>query len=351
MSKDLYNVLEVDRNATADEIKKSYRRLSKKFHPDVNKDPSAESKFKEISSAYETLSDPQKKSNYDRFGDPNGGGNPFGGGGGNPFGGNPFGDIFSNFGDFFGGNPHGNAGRTRGGDLRMKVIVDISDILNGTTKKLKYKRQTQCNGCSGKGGNDVRTCIPCGGSGVRSVIQNTPFGQIRTQTTCPDCQGTGQQIKNKCGFCHGDGTKLSEEVVDVQIPAGVSTGMQLKMSGWGNHIRNGSAGDLFVIVEEKQDFSYKRDGNNIIIEKNVSVIDAMCGSNIDVDTPRGKINIWVEPGTEPGKMHRIVGKGIPDINYGLGDLYIKMNVKIPKDIPVEEKLILEKLKNSNTFKV
>lgn len=353
MSKDLYSVLEVDRNSTPDEIKKSYRRLSKKFHPDVNKDPGAESKFKEISSAYETLSDPQKKSNYDRFGDPNGGGgNPFGGGfgGGNPFGGG-FGDIFSQFGDFFGGNPHGNAGRTKGGDLRMKVVVNIKEILDGCVKKLKYKRQTTCNGCGGKGGSESRTCIPCNGSGVRSVIQNTPFGQIRTQTTCPDCSGSGQQIKNKCGQCHGEGTQLKEETIDVNIPKGVSTGMQLRMQSWGNHIRNGVPGDLFIIIEEKQDFSYKRDGNNIIVEKNISVIDAMCGANVDVEAPSGKVNIWVEAGTEHGKMHRINGKGIPDVNYGLGDLYIKLNIKIPKNIPVEEKLILEKLKNSNTFKV
>ena len=354
MSKDLYSILEVDRNSTPDEIKKSYRRLSKKFHPDVNKDSGAESKFKEISSAYDVLSDSQKKSNYDRFGDPNGGGNPFGGGG-NPFSGggeNPFGDIFNNFGDFFGGgNPHGNSGRTRGGDLRMKVVVDIKDILNSSTKKIKYKRQTNCTGCNGKGGTDVRTCLSCNGQGQRIVVQNTPFGQMRTQVSCPDCGGTGQQIKNKCGLCHGEGTKLSEEVVDVQIPAGVSSGMQLKMQSYGNHIRNGEPGDLFIIIEEKQDFSYRRDNNNIIIEKNISVIDALCGSNIEVDTPRGKMNIHVEAGTEPGKMNRVVGKGIPDINFGLGDLYIKLNIKIPKNIPIEEKLILEKLKSSNTFRV
>lgn len=355
MSKDLYNVLEVDRNSTPDEIKKSYRRLSKKFHPDVNKDPGAESKFKEISSAYDTLSDPQKKSNYDRFGDPNGGGNPFGGGG-NPFGGHGFSDdIFSHFGDMF-GNPFGRnqqqqQRRKRGGDLRIKVVVNIDEILKGTSKKLKYKRQESCGACNGKGGSDVRSCIPCNGSGVRNVVQNTPFGQVRTQTTCPDCNGSGQQIQNKCNQCNGDGTQLKEKVVDVQIPAGVSTGMQLKMDGYGNHIRDGVPGDLYVIIEEAQDFSYKRDGNNLIIEKTISVIDALCGSNIIVKTPHGDIPIHVESGTEHGKTIRVSGKGIPDINYGLGDLYIRFNIKIPKDIPLDEKIILEKFKNSNTFRV
>lgn len=345
---DLYNILEVDRNASPDDIKKSYRRLSKKYHPDVNKDVDAESKFKEISSAYETLSDPQKKSNYDQSGNPFGDGNPFGGSHFN------MNDIFENFGDIF-GNRYGNSGnqrkqQARGGDLRIKVVLNINDILKGATKKLKYRRQDKCQPCDGKGGSDVRTCLSCNGQGQRIVVQNTPFGQMRTQTTCTDCGGSGNQISNKCGHCHGDGTTLKEQVVDVEVPVGVSNGMQLKMQGFGNHTRDGVPGDLFIIIEEEQNFTFKRENNNIIVEKTISVIDAICGANISVNTPHGDIPVYVESGTEHGKTIRISGKGIPDINYGLGDLYIKFAVKIPRDIPLDEKMILEKLKSSNTFK-
>ncbi len=355
MSKDYYSILGVNKGASDDEIKKAYRKMAMQFHPDKNPgNPEAESKFKEAAEAYETLGDPSKRQNYDRFGST---GNPFGGGGGSPFGGHGFSmdDIFSQFGDMFGGNPFGGRQQQqrsrKGGDLRIKVVLNIDEVLKGATKKLKYKRQETCQTCSGKGGSDVRTCLPCNGTGQRIVVQNTPFGQIRTQTTCPDCSGLGEQIHNKCGDCHGDGTILKEQIVDVEIPAGVSNGMQLKMNGHGNHVRNGVPGDLFIIVEEAQDFTFKRDGNNIVVEKTISVIDALCGNNITVKTPHGDIPVLVEAGTEHGKTIRISGKGIPDINYGLGDLYIKFSIKIPKDIPLDERMILEKFKSSNTFKV
>jgi molecular chaperone DnaJ len=348
MSKDLYSILEVDRNATEDEIKKSYRKLAMKYHPDKNNgDNSAEAKFKEISSAYETLSDPQKKSNYDRFGTADGrGGNPFGGGDG-------FGDIFSQFGDIFGGNPFGRQQKrqAKGSDLRIKVTLNIDEILKGGNKKIKYKRSVSCESCSGSGGTDVRECIPCNGSGQRTVVQNTPFGQIRQQVTCPDCQGGGKQIKNKCGACHGEGTTLKEETVDIQIPAGVSNGMQLSMPGYGSHIRNGVPGDLYIVVEEMHDASYRRENNNIIVEKTISIIEAICGEHIKVKTPHGEIPIYIEPGTEHGKSIRVGGKGIPDIQHGLGDLYVKISIKIPKKIDLDEKFLLEKLKSSKNFTV
>ena len=345
---DLYNILGVDRNATEDQLKSAYRKLSKKYHPDINKSPDAEEKFKEIASAYETLSDPNKKAHYDRFGT---GGNPYGGGG-NPFGGHGFSmdDIFQNFGDIFGGNPFGRQQRTsKGSDLRMKVVLNIDDILKGTTKKLKYKRHVKCDPCSGKGGTDIHNCSTCNGTGQRVVVQNTQFGQIRNQTTCNVCSGTGKEIKNKCGTCHGQGTQIKDEVVDVTIPAGVSTGMQLKMDGFGNDIRDGIPGDLYIVVEEAQDFSYKRDVNNIIVNKTISVIDAICGANIKVDTPHGEMSVNIQPGTEHGSNVRIPGKGIPDINHGMGDLYIKISIKIPKNIELDEKFILEKLKDSKNF--
>jgi molecular chaperone DnaJ len=321
------------------------------YHPDKNPDnPEAEAKFKEAAEAYDTLSSPDKKSNYDRFGSSSGGGNPFGGGFGNME------DIFSNFGDIFGGafNQRYSGGQkpqSRGSNLRIKVTLNIDEILKGVSKKLKYKRQDRCTTCSGKGGTDVRSCIPCNGSGQRTVVQNTPFGQIRQATSCPDCAGSGQQVHNKCNDCRGDGTVVKEQTVDVEIPAGVSNGMQLSMTGFGNHIRNGQPGDLHIIIEEERDFSFNRENNNIIVEKTISVIDAIIGSNVKVKTPHGEMTVAIEPGTEHGRVIRMSGKGIPDIQYGMGDLYIKISVKIPKKIELDEKLALEKLRKSKNFEV
>jgi molecular chaperone DnaJ len=350
MSKDYYKILGVERDATPDEIKKAYRKMAMKYHPDKNDgDVESESKFKEAAEAYDVLSTPDKKSNYDRFGSTNGGGNPFGGGGFNME------DIFSNFGDIFGGAFNqrygGQKPQSRGSNLRIKVTLNIDEILKGTSKKLKYKRQDKCGTCSGKGGTDVRNCIPCNGTGQRTVVQNTPFGQVRQVTTCPDCSGSGQIVMNKCNDCRGDGTIVKDQTVDVEIPAGVSNGMQLSMTGFGNHIRNGQPGDLHIIIEEERDFSFKRENNNIIVEKTISVIDAIIGSNVKVKTPHGEMSVAIEPGTEHGKVIRMSGKGIPDIQYGMGDLYIKISVKIPKKIELDEKLTLEKLRKSKNFEV
>jgi molecular chaperone DnaJ len=352
MSKDYYSILGVDKGANEDQIKKAYRKKAMQYHPDKNPgDTTAETKFKEAAEAYEVLSDAGKKANYDRYGSVDG--NPFGGGG-NPFGGGhgfSMDDIFSQFGDMFGNRGGGQRRTFRGTDLRIKVTLTIDEILKGCNKKLKYKKQTKCEPCSGKGGTDSKDCLTCGGSGRRVVVQNTPFGQMRTEATCPDCQGSGKIIKNKCNSCHAQGTNVKENVVDVQIPAGVSTGMQFTMPGYGNDIRDGVSGDLYIIIEEAQDFSYRREGNNIIVEKQISVIDAICGSHMNVSTPHGEIPIYVEPGTEHGKSIRVSGKGIPDMQYGLGDLYVKIFVKIPKNIDLDEKHILEKLKESKNFKV
>ena len=352
-NKDYYKTLGVGRDVTQDELKSAYRKMAMEFHPDRNPDnPEAESKFKEAAEAYDILSSPEKKENYDRFGTSNG--NPFSGGG-NPFGGSGFGfnmdDIFSQFGNAF-GNRYGNKKpQNRGSNLRIKVTLDINEILKGSTKKLKYKRQDKCPDCDGKGGTDPRSCIPCNGTGQRTIVQNGPFGQVRHVSTCPDCGGVGQVITNKCQSCRGEGTKLKEQVVDVDIPVGVSNGMQLSMSGYGNHVRNGTPGDLQIIIEEIRDNSFRRENNNIIVETPISVIDAIIGSNIKVKTPHGELPIAIEPGTQDGKVIRMTGKGIPDINLGLGDLYVKIIVKIPKNITLEEKSILEKLKRSNNFNV
>jgi molecular chaperone DnaJ len=351
MSKDYYNILGVDKGASDDEIKKAYRKKAMELHPDKNPDnPGAEAKFKEAAEAYDTLSNPDKKSSYDRYGSS---GNPFGGGG-NPFGQQGHGfnmdDIFSQFGDIFGQRYNRQQPRqSKGSDLRIKVSLTIEEILKGATKKLKYRRQDTCNTCNGMGGTEVKDCLPCNGLGQRTVIQNTPFGQIRSATSCPDCQGSGKQIKNKCGACHGDGTVSREQVVDVEVPAGVSSDMQLSMNGFGNCIRNGVPGNLQIIIEEIREPYFTRERNNIVVEKNISVLDAILGANVKVKTPHGELSITIEPGTEHGKVYRITGKGIPDVSYGLGDLYIKISVKIPKNIDLDERYILEKLKNSKSF--
>lgn len=350
MSKDYYSILGVDRNATDDQIKKAYRKKAMELHPDKNPgNAEAEAKFKDAAEAYDVLSDAGKKSNYDRYGSADGarGGNPFGGGHGFSMD-----DIFSQFGDIF-GNPFGGRQQrrqARGMDLRMKVTLNIQEILKGTTKKLKYKRNVSCSTCNGQGGTDVRTCLACNGQGQRIVVQNTPFGQMRTQTTCPDCQGSGQRIANMCGACHGEGTTLQEQVVDVEIPAGVTNGMQMSMPGFGNAVKAGQPGDLFIVIEEEQDFSFRREGNNIIVEKEITVVDAICGAQLQVDTPHGRINITVQPGTEHGHKLRLGGKGIPDVQLGLGDLYVSILIKVPKNVSLDERHTIEKLRELNCFK-
>lgn len=359
MSKDYYNILGVNKGASDDEIKKAYRKAAMKWHPDKNPDnPEAESKFKEAAEAYDVLGDSQKRNNYDRFGSTDG--NPFGGG--NPFGSGGFGhgfsmeDIFSQFGDVF-GNFGGNQNsrwkqrQKRGSDLRLKISLNIDEILKGTVKKLKYKRQDSCKSCNGKGGTDVKDCIPCNGSGRRIVVQNTPFGQMRQETGCPDCQGSGKRVSNACNVCHGHGTVSTEQVVDVEVPAGVSTGMVLTMPNFGNNVRDGVPGDLQIVIEEIREFYFKREHNNLVIEKEISVIDAIIGSHIKVKTPHGDVPITIQPGTEHGSTLRVRGKGVPDINLGLGDLIVNISIKIPKNISMDEKYILEKLKNSKNFEV
>lgn len=350
MAKDYYNILGVDRGATDDQIKKAYRKLAMKWHPDKNSEPEAESKFKEISEAYEVLSDPSKKSNYDNYGTADG--NPFGGFGNGGFGGHGFNmeDLFSQFGDIFGGGRRSQK-RRKGGDLRLKVSLTLNDIISGCTKKLKYKRQDTCQSCSGKGGTDVRDCLPCNGSGRRVVVQNTPFGQMRQETGCPDCNGSGKNVVNKCGVCHGSGTTSKDEIVDVDIPKGVSSNMMFTMQGYGNHTRDGVPGDLQIVIDEIKEPGIIRDNNNLIIEKEVSVIDAIIGKNISVKTPHGDIPVTIEPGTDHGKQFRVRGKGVPDMNYGLGDLIVVVKIKIPKSISLDEKYILEKLKDSKNFTV
>ncbi|WP_410220565.1 molecular chaperone DnaJ [Pedobacter sp.] len=367
MSKrDYYDVLGVAKNASADEIKKAYRKLAIKYHPDKNpNDKAAEDKFKEAAEAYEVLSNPEKKQRYDQFGHAGVGGAA--GGGGFSGGSMNMEDIFSQFGDIFGGGSpfesfFGGGGRQSGGrrvakgsNLRIKVKLTLEEIAHGVEKKIKVNKQIVCKTCDGTGAKDrssVSTCKTCGGSGSVRKVTNTILGQMQTTATCPTCHGTGQQITAKCNVCHGEGTVRGEETISINIPAGVSEGMQLSMSGKGNAAPNGGIpGDLIILIEELPHETLKRDGNNIIYDLHISFIDAALGISVEVPTIDGRAKIKIEPGTQSGKLLRLKGKGIPEVNsYHRGDEIIHVNIWTPKALNAEEKAILEKLRDSPNFK-
>ena len=346
MSKDYYQILEVDRGSSDDEIKKSYRKMAMKWHPDKNpNNPQAEEKFKDCAEAFDVLSDPQKKQQYDQFGTVGGGGgNPFGGG----FGG--FEDIFSRFGDLFGQGVRQNRVR-KGSDLRMTVSINLDEVINGANKKLKYIRQTKCSPCGGAGGKDVQTCSSCHGSGQRRVVQNTPFGTIQQQIVCNSCQGQGTQVRNPCSNCKGNGTVPNQEIVDIQIPKGAANGMTFNMSSQGNWGKNvDTFGDLIIQIEEMPDDLFKREHNNLIYDQSISVIDAILGKEIVLRAPNGDIKFTIRPGTSHKETLRIQGRGVPDLQIGrVGDLFIRVNIKMPQSLTIEERNILESLKESKNF--
>ncbi|RKD13836.1 molecular chaperone DnaJ [Pelobium manganitolerans] len=368
MSKrDYYDVLGVAKGATAEEIKKSYRKLAIKYHPDKNPDDKgAEEKFKEAAEAYEVLSNPEKRQRYDQFGHAGaqGGFGGFGGGSMNME------DIFSQFGDIFGGgggSPFdsffgGGGGQTRGGrrvqkgtNLRIKVKLTLEEIANGVEKKIKVNKQVLCNTCGGSGAKDKNsfsTCKTCGGSGAVRRVTNTILGQMQTTSTCPTCNGEGSTISAKCNTCHGDGVTRGEETISINIPAGVSEGMQLSMSGKGNAApRGGVPGDLIILIEETPHETLKREGINVIYDLHVSFVDATLGATIEVPTIDGKARIKLDPGTQGGKILRLKGKGIPEVNsYHKGDQLIQVNIWTPKILNNEEREVLEKLKESANFK-
>jgi molecular chaperone DnaJ len=369
MSKrDYYDVLGVSRNTSADEIKKAYRKLAIKFHPDKNPDDkSAEDKFKEAAEAYEVLSNPEKKQRYDHYGHAGVGGAS--GGGGYGGGGMNMEDIFSQFGDIFGSGAGGSpfesffgggqqrSGRrvVKGTNLRIKVKLTLEEIANGTEKKIKVNKQITCKSCDGSGAKDrssVSTCKTCGGSGAVRRVTNTILGQMQTTSTCPTCNGSGSQITAKCGSCHGEGIVRGEETITINIPAGVSDGMQLSMSGKGNAAPSGGIpGDLIILIEEIPHETLKREGNNVVYDLHVSIIDAALGYSAEVPTIDGKAKIKIEPGTQSGKLLRLKGKGIPEINsYHRGDEIIHVNIWTPKALSADERSILERLRESPNFK-
>jgi molecular chaperone DnaJ len=366
MSKrDYYEVLGVSKDATETDIKKAYRKLALKYHPDKNPgNKEAEDKFKEAAEAYEVLRDSNKRSRYDQFGHAGIGGAA----GTNGFS-MSMDDIFSQFGDIF-GDAFGGAfggfsgfGGTRqrrrrvnkGSNLRVKVKLTLEEIAKGVEKKIKVNKYVPCTSCSGSGskeGSSYSTCSTCHGTGQVTRVTNTFLGQMQTSSTCPSCGGEGQTIVNKCPACSGDGIVRGDEIISINIPAGVEDGMQLSLSGKGNAgARNGVPGDLIILVEEIPHKHFDRDGVNLLHDAYISFSQAALGDTIEVPTIDGKARIKITPGTQGGKVLRLKGKGLPSINaYGTGDLLININVWTPKNLSKEERKILEQLDHSENFK-
>lgn len=361
MSKrDYYDVLGISKNAEATEVKSAYRKLAIKYHPDKNPgDAEAEELFKEAAEAYEILSNPEKRRRYDQFGHSANSASGFGGGGMNMediF--NQFGDIFgggSPFEGFFGGGRGGGRRTQRGSNLRVKIKLTLQEVANGIEKTIKVNKQVPCKSCDGTGAKDkssYHTCRTCGGSGAVRRVTNTILGQMQTTSTCPTCNGEGIEITAKCASCHGEGLTRADENITLNIPAGVSEGMQLSMSGKGNAApRSGIPGDLIIVIEEVPHEALKRDGINVIYDLYINFADAALGTSVEVPTIDGKAKIKIEPGTQGGKILRLKGKGLPEVNsYHKGDQLIYVNVWTPKAVSKEERELLEKLKSSSNFK-
>lgn len=359
--RDYYEVLQVPRGATKEEIKKAYRKKALEYHPDKNPgNKESEEKFKEAAEAYEVLSDENKKARYDQFGHAGVGGAAGGGFGG----GMTIEDIFSNFGDIFGDvfGPFGGFGGSRrssrrtnkGSNIRVKVKLNLEEVAHGVTKKIKVSKYVACEKCDGTGARSksgYSACPTCHGSGQVTRVTNTFLGQMQTTTTCPNCGGEGKTITEKCIECHGEGIITREEVIPITIPAGVGEGMQMTVGGKGNAARRGGMdGDLLVVIHEEEHPELMRDGNDLLYNLHISIPQAALGTPVEVPTVDGKVKIRIEPGTQPGKILRLKNKGLPDVNgYGKGDLLVSINVWVPKVLTREEKNLLEKLSESRNF--
>lgn len=357
--RDYYEVLGVGRSAAADEIKKAYRGLAFKYHPDKNPgDAEAEEKFKEAAEAYSILSDETKRQRYDQFGHAGMGGAAAGGFGG----GFTMEDIFSQFGDIFGGagSPFGDIfggggqRRKKGADLRIKLKLNLREVANGVEKKIKVKRYVSCNSCSGngsKGGTSLTNCTTCNGAGQVRKVVNTIMGQMVSTSTCPACNGDGKIVKERCESCAGEGRLMQDDMITLNIPGGVGEGMQLSMSGKGNApVRGGIPGDLLIVIDEEEDESLKRDGNNVVFDLHLNFADASLGTTLEIPTIDGKARINIEPGTQSGKILRLKGKGIKDLNgYAKGDQLVHVSIWTPQQLSSEERATLEKLRDSPNF--
>ena len=372
--RDYYEVLGVDKSASADEIKKAYRKLAVKYHPDKNPgDKEAEEKFKEAAEAYSILSDADKKAKYDQFGhagvdgagpDFSGGfgnlndilndlfGGAFGGGFGGGFGG------FSGFGGGFGGGRPGQRQQRvyRGRDIRVRVKLTLEEIAKGVEKEISIEKSVPCTECGGKGAknsSDVKTCSACGGTGQVQRVTNSLFGQTVTYSTCQQCGGEGKIITNPCRNCGGTGLVRKRETIKVKIPAGVEAGMQLTIQGEGHAAKNnGINGDLLVVIEEQEHPNLKREGNNLYYTKIISMPDAILGAEVEIPCLDGPYKIKVDSGTQSGTVVRLRGKGLPTVNGygGTGDLYVKFAVWIPKRLDREDKALIESLRDKEAFK-
>lgn len=357
--RDYYEVLGVNKDASDDEIKKAYKKMAIKYHPDRNPgDKKAEEMFKEAAEAYDVLRDANKRRQYDQFGHEGlGGATGFGGAGMNVD------DIFSMFGDIFGGRGFGGFGgfggerysrpMYRGKDQRLKIELDLLEIVNGTTKKFKLKNDVVCEHCHGSGSEDgqVSTCPTCNGSGYVVRTQQGIFGLMQSQSVCPECHGEGKVIKNKCHICHGEGIKQGETIVEVNFPAGLSEGMVLTLEGKGGAgRRNGVNGDLQIIIKEKPHETLVRDGNDLVYNLLLSLPQAILGDTMEVPTVDGKAKITIEPGTQPGTILRLKGKGVPEVQgyrNSRGDEIINISIYIPETLSKDEKEFFQKMRKSD----
>jgi molecular chaperone DnaJ len=354
--KDFYEILDIQKGASAAEIKKAYRKKAIKFHPDKNPDDkSAEENFKKAAEAYEILSDENKRARYDQYGHAafeNGGAGAGGfGGGGFGGGGMNMEDIFSQFGDIFGGGGFGGGGRSRtsrvkGSNMRIRVKVTLEDIANGVEKKVKVRRKVQADGVT------FKTCDTCNGQGQVMRVTNTILGRMQTASTCPTCQGAGQSINNRPKGSDEHGLTQKEETVSIKIPAGVSDGVQLKVTGKGNEApgNNSISGDLLVLIEEVEHETLSREGMNLHYDLYVNFSEVTLGATKEIQTVTGKVKIKVDSGTQSGKILRLRGKGLPSIErYGTGDLLVHINVWTPQNLSKDQKQFFEKSLNDDNF--